>query len=88
MDKQLELENAKSIFLESYISKAIFQCYKWNQGWSPRPKNYPREIYYFLVKLGVKNNEIFFKHVFYKNLEWYIGLKIPNDLINKIRLYI
>lgn len=49
--------------------KPIFENREWAQGWSARPRPYPKDIFRFYLNL---ERHIFFKHVFYNRYTWYI----------------
>jgi len=79
-----ELDQAKSKLQKQRGIQKRLELFNWQNGWSARPKPYPKLIYFFQIHVE-PNNKVIFKHKFYNRYTWYVWLTASGETVSKLR---
>jgi hypothetical protein len=90
----IELEEYDRQYQKNKEMEEELNSFDWLNGWSPRPRKYPEDIYSFDIcfldkpqQWGSKKRNLWFKHRFYnKTSIWFIGIMTPSEIKGSIEI--
>jgi len=84
-DHDVPLDRIKEIDIREQNLRSLEKSVTWKQGWTSRPKPYPKQLYHFYLAFESDTNEVIFKHCFYGKFEFLVITKMPNEVIKNLK---
>jgi hypothetical protein len=87
----IDSEKAAELFIKHRDIEGELNALDWHSGWSPKPRNYPMDIYSFDICFlespqKWEGIDIMFRHRFYNNTSvWFLGITVPAEIKSLLR---